>query len=104
MRTAHYFIGLGVAALFACLPQTAEAGKVCKNYITSTNTGPFPTRTSAEKAAEIKWGAAVTTFYSLQWANWANASGRSHSCAKKTSAVGANYWRCKAKAKPCIYQ
>ena len=96
--------GLTAAIAFAFVPVAAQAAKVCKNTVQVPHSSYYPTEGLAKANAEVRWGVAVTRKYSLQWANWGNANSRKHICKTRTTVVGANGYRCRARAKPCIYQ
>lgn len=93
------------ASVLAISVNGSQAARICKSRsILSVNSIPSPTRSFAKANAEARWGTRVTQTYSLQWSNWANATSKKHYCNKTTTVIGANVWRCRARARPCIYQ
>lgn len=93
---------VATAALSLALAGAADA-KTCKSFVGGGQTGPNPTRALAQSIAINKWQIAVTQKHSLQYANWGNASSKKVSCSTKTTIVGANAYRCIARAKPCVF-
>ena len=105
MNKNTFLLTLALAASAVVMTaHESRAAKVCKSALSSSNSIASPTRGLAEANAEVRWGTKVTQTYALKWSNWANADDRKHYCKKTTSVIGANVWRCRARAKPCIYQ
>jgi hypothetical protein len=88
--------------LYAAAVTDAQAGRVCKSKYGFSNTGP--SKTLGKEAAKKQWSDAIADKYSMKYASWSNAKSKSLKCKKKTSSMGANYWRCSIKAKPCYYE
>lgn len=93
-----------IAAVFlAASAPPAEAARICKpSYLSKTST-PLLTRALARASAAAKWSAGVSSRHGLSWSNWGNATAKDYSCWRKTTVIGTNSWRCRARAKPCKF-
>ncbi len=104
MNFKSMFLGLALICASVLLAnQSANAAKICRVSITSNTSTPSPTRALARASAVAKWSAKVTSRHNLSWANWDNARTKNYNCWRKTTVLGTNAWRCRARAKPCKF-
>lgn len=104
MKRRNVTLPAAIAAAFltiCALP--ADAARICKASHQSKTSTPLPTRALARASAVTKWSAGVSSRHGLSWSNWGNAIAKDYSCWRRTTVVGTNAWRCRARAKPCKF-